>query len=120
MVGPTPIGQIMRTPQGLTIHVRGDLGKAKGETYAGYFERDGNYDYTSAGGAAERVQNYACHGSASADMGADSVMLMKIKIRVMKGVKDLTEPLTELQVRLEHEGGYVEPIKELTDFLRRR
>ena len=119
MVGPTPTGQIIRTPQGMTIHVRGDLGKAKGETYSGYFERDGNYDYTSASGA-ERIQNFACRGSASADMGADSVLLMKIKLRVMKGAKDLTEPLTELQVRLEGEGGYVQPLRELTDFLRGR
>ena len=119
MVSPTKDGQIMKTPSGMTIHVRGDLGKAKGESYAGYFERDGNYDYTSASGP-ERVQNYLCRGSASSDMGADSVLLGRIKLRIMKGEKIPFEVATELQVRLEGEGAYVTPMSELIDFLRRR
>jgi len=78
MVGPTPTGQIMRKPDGMTIHVVGDLGKAQGEKFTGYFERDGNYDYTAAGGGASRVQQYAMKGNAQQDQIAECIKCYRL------------------------------------------
>lgn len=64
MVGPTKTGQIARTTSGKTIHVVRDIGLAQGDTYQGFFEPEGMYEYTASGGGAARVKNYIWRGYA--------------------------------------------------------
>ena len=110
MISPTNDGQIMKAPWGSTIHVAGDLGKAQGEGYQGYFERSGNYDYTAAGGAAARVQNWVLRASAEADILEDMkkytalIKEMYARFGRRESYKAVGEELIELHTRLEGEG----------------
>lgn len=104
MVSPTKTGQLMTKPNGRSIHVQGDLGKAKGEEHWGYYERDGNYDYTAAGGGAERVENYHMRGNAKHDMGEDLIRHSKLHLRYLKKDHSVLDEMATLSVRLENEG----------------
>lgn len=112
MIGPTSKGQIMRKPDGKTIHVERDLGKAQGEDYWGYFERSGNYEYTAAGGGAARVANYTIAGDAKDDIVEDSFRARRLNIARLKAKLNQGPPLTKkesdemihLMVVLEAEG----------------
>jgi len=96
----------MRKPDGTTIYVANDAGIAQGEHLRGYFERDGNYEYTAAGGGAARVKKYVYRQNASHDMGEDLIELMKLKNAMMarKITREEIEKIADLEVRLRNEG----------------
>lgn len=106
MSSPAKNGQLMRKPDGTVIYVGGDFGIAQGEKKRGYFERVGNYDYTSAGGGTARVQSYAYRGDAREDMGKDLIEVLELKLKLTKRTitSDEISRLATLQVRLEAEG----------------
>ena len=74
MVGPTKTGQLVTMHDLVSekvCHIVGDIGLAQGDTYDGYFEFAGMYEYTAAGGGASRVRNYIWRGFAGDDIKAD-------------------------------------------------
>ena len=74
MIGPTKTGQLVTAHDLVgenTCHIVGDIGLAQGDTYMGYFEPAGMYEYTAAGGGASRVHDYIWRGFAGDDIKAE-------------------------------------------------
>ena len=106
MVKPTPDGQIMLKPDGSEIHVKGNLGIAKGQEAWGYFESDGNYDFTVAG-SAERLLNYIYRADAHGDMDNEVLNYIELKKLYLKAPEfdqNLATKIAEIEVRLKGEG----------------
>jgi hypothetical protein len=98
MIGPSATGQIMAKPDGMVIHVIGDLGLAQGEKYEGYFVRDGNYSYTAAAGGSSRVQNFRLCGSATQEIDDDYLAYARFKLEVTRAkVAGTTFPLEKFK-----------------------